>query len=133
MARDSFIYNGENSQESKRLITELNNAKIAYNQLAASIAEVNKEKASYSGSGYVVGGSPRSKYTEYHVQYGALLKSQGVSQADVDAAARKYSGYTGEGGININYNISGTTPDTAYKVSQETTKTVNNLAMQGVL
>ncbi len=122
---------GAESKESEELLIRLNKEKIAYIELADAIKETNAAKG--SGSGYVVGGSPQSKYAEYHVQYGALLKAQGVSQADVDAAARKYSGYTGEGGININYNISGTTPDTAYKVSQDTTKTVNNLAMQGVL
>ena len=35
--------------------------------------------------------------------------------------------------VNINYNISGVKADTADKVVQETEKTANNLAMQGVL
>ena len=64
---------------------------------------------------------------------GAMLKSQGVSQEAIDAAARKVSGYSGERSINITNNISGVTSDTAYKVSKETAKTANNLAMQGVL
>ena len=124
---------GEESAESKKLLIQLNAEKEAYIKLADSIAEVNKEKASYSGSGYVVGGSASSKYASYHVQYGAMLKSQGVSQEAIDAAARKVSGYTGERSINITNNISGVTADTPHKVSQEMVKTTNNLAMQGVL
>lgn len=126
--------NGENSEESKKLLTQLNKEKAAYADLAREIASVNEQKAMYSGSsGYVPGGSAASKYTSYHVQYGAMLKSQGVSQEAIDAAARKASGYTGEKSININNYNYGVTSDTAYKVSKETAKTANNLAMQGVL
>ena len=132
---------GEESDESKKLLIELNNAKIAYNQLAASIEEVNKQKAQYAGTSGTSGGisgssgtrSAASAYAAYHVQYGAMLKSQGVSQETIDEAARKVSGYSGERSINITNNISGVTSDTAYKVSKETAKTANNLAMQGVL
>lgn len=132
---------GEESEESKKLLTQLNNEKIAYNQLAASIEEVNRQKAERSGTGGTGGGisgssgtrSAASAYAAYHVQYGAMLKSQGVSQEAIDAAARKVSGYSGERSINITNNISGVTSDTAYKVSKETAKTANNLAMQGVL
>ena len=128
--------NGENSEESKKLLIQLNKEKAAYEELAREIANVNEKKAQYSGGGgssYVAGGSPASKYAAYHVQYGAMLKSQGVSQEAIDAAARKVSGYEGKNSININNYISGTTSDTAYKVSKETAKTANNLAMQGVL
>lgn len=126
---------GEESVESKKLLIQLNEEKKAYMELADAIAEVNKEKASYSGGGssYVAGGSPESKYASYHVQYGAMLKSQGVSQEAIDAAARKVSGYAGERSINVNNYISGVTADTPHKVSQETVKSMNNMAMQGVL
>ena len=119
---------GEESVESKKLLIQLNEEREAYIKLADAIEEVNKEKASYSdGSGYVVGGSASSKYASYHVQYGAMLKSQGVSQEAIDAAARKASGYTGERSINVNNYISGVTADTPHKVSQEMVKTTNNL------
>lgn len=125
---------GEESVESKKLLIQLNAEREAYIKLADAIEEVNKEKASYSGgSGYVVGGSAASKYASYHVQYGAMLKSEGVSQEAIDAAARKASGYTGERSINVNNYISGVTADTPHKVSQETVKSMNNMAMQGVL
>lgn len=124
----------EDSYESQKLVLQLKEAKIAYLELADAIARVNDEKSG-GGSGYSGGGS-RNKaadYTAYHVQYGAVLKSYGYTQEQVDAAARKVSGYKGEQTVNINYNISGVKADTAYKVVQETEKTANNLAMQGVL
>lgn len=124
-----------NEEESKKLTAQLNKERAAYEELAREIANVNEKKAQYSGSGssYVAGGSPASDYAAYHVQYGAMLKSQGVSQEAIDAAARKVSGYAGEKSINITNNNYGVTSDTAYKVSKETAKTANNLAMQGVL
>lgn len=132
--------NGENSEESKKLLIQLNKEKAAYEELAREIANVNEKKAQYSGGGggggthYPSGSStPMAQYAAYHVQYGAMLKSQGVSQEAIDAAARKVSGYSGERSINITNNNYGVTSDTAYKVSKETAKTANNLAMQGVL
>ena len=130
--------NGENTDESKKLLAQLNEEKAAYEQLAAQIRNVNEQKSHYTGTGGGISGSSgtrsaASAYAAYHVQYGAMLKSQGVSQEAIDAAARKVSGYEGKNSININNYISGTTSDTAYKVSKETAKTANNLAMQGVL
>lgn len=130
--------NGENADESKKLLAQLNEEKAAYEQLAAQIRNVNEQKSHYTGTGGGISGSSgtrsaASAYAAYHVQYGAMLKSQGVSQEAIDAAARKVSGYAGEKSININNYISGTTPDTAYKVGKESAKQMNNLAMQGVL
>ncbi len=128
--------NGENAEESKKLLAQLNEEKAAYEDLGREIENVNKQKSQYIGIGIsdTSGGlSAASQYAAYHVQYGAMLKSQGVSQEQIDAAARKVSGYAGGKSIEINNYISGTTPDTAYKVVQETQKTANNLAMQGVL
>lgn len=124
--------NGENSEESKKLLAQLNEEKAAYANLAAEIENVNKQKSQYTGVGSSGGRSAASAYAAYHVQYGAMLKSQGVSQEDIDSAARKVSGYAGEKSINIINNNYGVTSDTAYKVSKETAKTMNNLAMQGV-
>lgn len=130
--------NGENADESKKLLAQLNEEKAAYEQLAAQIRNVNEQKSQYTGTGGGISGSSggrsaASVYASYHVQYGAMLKSQGVSQEAIDAAARKVSGYEGKNSININNYNYGVTSDTAYKVSKETAKTANNLAMQGVL
>lgn len=128
---------GEESEESKKLLTQLNEQKAAYEQLAAQIRNVNEQKAQYIGTEGISGSSgtrsAASAYAAYHVQYGAMLKSQGVSQEAIDATARKVSGYSGERSINVNNYISGTTPDTAYKVGRETAKQMDNFAMQGVL
>lgn len=122
-------YNLISEEESKKLTAQLEKEKAAYEQLAVQIRNVNEQKSHYTGTD----GSAASAYAAYHVQYGAMLKSQGVSQEAIDAAARKSSGYTGEKSISINNYNYGVTSDTAYKVSKETAKTANNLAMQGVL
>ena len=130
--------NQENTEQYKERLAQLNQEQAAYANLAAQIKNVNEQKSHYTGTGGGISGSSgtrsaASAYAAYHVQYGAMLKSQGVSQETIDEAARKVSGYSGERSINITNNISGVTSDTAYKVSKETAKTANNLAMQGVL
>lgn len=90
--------NGENSEASKKLLIQLNNERTAYENLAAEIARVNEEKAKAVNKEY-------NDYASYKRVYGASLLAAGYSAADVESAARKASGYTGERNITIQNNI----------------------------
>ena len=117
---------GEASEASITLMNQLNAEKQAYIELKKAIDDVNKAKADVDTSSYY-------SYSRYIGQYGALLKNQGVSDAEIESAARKSSGYTGDKTIQVVNNNYGVTQDTAYSVAKRTKNTLEDVAMQGVM
>ena len=114
---------GENSDESLKLKNQLLDEQIAYEKLTQSINENSQARAENNASKYAA-------FLDYKDKFGGYLNSVGISDSEIDAAARKSSGYTGTTVVNNNY---GVTPQTAYTVAQGTKRTLNNLVMAGVI
>ncbi len=114
---------GENSDESLKLKNQLLDEQIAYEKLTQSINENSQARAENNASKYAA-------FLDYKDKFGGYLNSVGISDSEIDAAARKSSGYTGTTVVNNNY---GVTPQTAYTVAQGTKRTLNNLVMAGVV
>lgn len=117
---------GESSDASIELQTQLNNTTAEYNKLGKALKEVNEQldKAERTS---------RLAYNRYYSQNAGSLRSMGVSDEDIEAAARKSSGYRGDTTLSVNNYIYGATPDSAYEVSRKTEETVMNIGMEGVL
>mgnify|MGYP004464563935 FL=1 len=117
---------GESSDASIELQTQLNNTTAEYNKLGKALKEVNEQldKAERTS---------RLAYNRYYSQNAGSLRSMGVSDEDIEAAARKSSGYRGDTTLSVNNYIYGATPDSAYEVSRKTEETVRNIGMEGVL
>jgi TP901 family phage tail tape measure protein len=117
---------GESSDASVELQTQLNNTTAEYNKLGKALKEVNEQldKAERTS---------RLAYNRYYSQNAGSLRSMGVSDEDIEAAARKSSGYRGDTTLSVNNYIYGATPDSAYEISRKTEETVRNIGMEGVL
>ena len=117
---------GESSDASVELQAQLNNTTAEYNKLGKALKEVNEQldKAERTS---------RLAYNRYYSQNAGSLRSMGVSDEDIEAAARKSSGYRGDTTLSVNNYIYGATPDSAYEISRKTEETVRNIGMEGVL
>lgn len=112
---------GENSAESKALQKQLLEEQIAYEKLADSIEEANTAKFNAMALDKYNEDVKRDNYYNYLKQNTALLKSVGYSQSQIEEAARKDSGYTGDKNVTIqqNFYTQTATPSSTYNATKK--------------
>ena len=148
----SIELSGESSECSKALKLQLTEEKIALEELADAIENVNEKRAqSNSSSGNtssdvsVGANTPQAMAAESYYKWLAAnqssLEIQGLTSEQITAAAQSITGFTPITSqktennknveVNIHQTISNPTADSAYEIKKETEKAVNDMIFVG--
>ncbi len=141
---ESCELTGRNSEESKKLLKQIIEEKIAYEKLKTAIKETNevraesvKEETNSGGYNYEKG-QQVADYYKWLAEEGKQLSEQGISDADIKNAASLITGYQApvynndnSKSVVINQTINNPTSESAYEVKKNTVNALDEAALAG--